>query len=223
MNGETMTERNVLIQLLELDDEKWGQYALTWDSLWSRLTPEERSAVVLRAQRTGRREAERMVLRLHSRDPEILCGEYGVTVEEEPELNGCGVYLFARFQEPDRVCLYGETIQRVDRFVRETLPERFWCPVRQLVLAHELFHVLESRDPELPTHSMTAPILKLGRHSWRRRLTVPSEIAAMSFSGALLDAPFYPQALDILLMCALGQEGTEARMEGILRTFGGKG
>lgn len=214
-----MAGRNALIRLLELGDEQWGQYALTRDPLWSRLTQKERTTAVLQAQHTGRKVAER----LYGRDPEALCGAYGITVAEEPELSGCGLYLFAQFQEPDQICLYEKTVQTVDGFVRENLPERFQCPVRRLVLAHELFHVLELQDPELPTHNMTVPILKLGRRSWRRRLTAPSEIAAMSFAKALLDAPFYPQALDVLLMYALGRKGAEALTEDILRTYGGEG
>lgn len=223
MNGETMINRDLLIKLLELSDIQWGRYALSRDPLWPRLPEADRTGIAREAQCIGVRQAGEIAERLHSQDPEVLCGAYGITVEEEPELNGCGLYLFARFQEPDRVCLYEKTIQTVEKFACQNLPERFHCPIRQLVLAHELFHVLEFRDRKLPTHSMTVPILRLGRYSWRRKLTAPSEIAAMSFAKALLDTPFYPQALDILLMCAIEQEKAEALMGSILESLGGEG
>ena len=222
MNGEMMTKRDTLIELLELDDHRWGQYALTKDPLWSRLAPAERTGVVRQAQDTGKQAARKAAERLGDKGLEALCGAYGITVREERELSGCGLYLLARFEEPDQICLYEKTIREVDRFIRTTLPERFQCSARELVLAHELFHVLELQDPELPTNSLTVPVLKLGPFCWRRRLTVPGEIAAMSFAKALLDTPFYPQALDILLLYALEQEEAEGLTESILSSFGGK-
>ena len=122
--------------------------------------------------------------------------------------DGCGLYFLAQFQEPDRIVLYEENIASLSGYEKLLPAEKPF--MRRLVLAHELYHVLELKRTELTAAELRVPVFKFGSYIRRKTVRAVSEIAAMSFAKELTGVPIHPQLLDILLLYARDDPNAES-------------
>lgn len=203
--------KEILLQLYALPTYRWGLYTLSTDLLYHRMGQSLRYQCVCNAQRSGQTAARVMMLREQCRQPEILCRRYGIRICEENAENACGRYLLAQFQEPCDIVLYDQPIWKLQLFLKRNIPERDGFSVKELILAHEFYHALELKEPNLAPEETRVTILKLGSFSLKRKITAVSEIAAMAFAQELLGVPFAPQLLNLLLLFA--EEDPNAQME----------
>lgn len=200
MNERNAIRLEILKQLLLLTDRQWGDYALRRDPLYPRMRTEERAEAIAYAQNAGVKAAERLSSEGSCAAPESLLEDCGVQIVGAARNDGCGLYFLAQFQEPDRIVLYEENIGAVSVYEKLLPAEK--PIVRRLVLAHELYHVLELKRPELTAAELRVPVFKFGSYIRRKTLRAVSEIAAMSFAKELTGTQIHPQLLDILLLYA---------------------
>lgn len=203
--------KEILLQLYALPAYHWGLYTLSTDLLYHRMGESLRYQSVRNAQRSGQTAARVMALREQCRQPEILCRRYGIRIDDENVENACGRYVLAQFQEPCDIVLYDQPIRKLHGFLKRNIPEKADFPVKELILAHEFYHVLELKDPNLAPEEIRVTVLKLGSFSLKRKIAAVSEIAAMAFAQELLGVPFAPQLLNLLLLFA--EEDPNAEME----------
>ena len=137
-------------------------------------------------------------------------------------IRGCGLYIFAQFIEPDAVCIDTTTIAVAERLVKESFPVLSCMSCEYLLLAHELFHVLEFQRTIQKIDDMHVPIFKFGPFVYKRALCAPSEIGAMAFAKELTGVGYNPQILDVILMGASDPAQAEQLGNRILQVTDGK-
>ena len=106
--------------------------------------------------------------------------------------------------------------------MREKKLERFLpgLQIEPLLMAHELFHGIEYKKRKT-IYTQTEKI-----ELWRRpfsnksKILCLSELAAMAFAQEMLELPFSPYVMDVLLMYSYHEEAACALYEEILEAAG---
>lgn len=186
----------MLRTLAALDDRQWGRYAFRREPLEGRFTPAQKDAYTAAANRCGAEWARRLAARYGSRDPWQLAKALGLEVKTPVMPTGGGQVLFAQFAEPDEITLFTDCLDQAAS-LGTVLPNRE--QLAAILLAHELFHAVELQNPGIYTRTETVELWRKP-FSNRSRLLCLSEMAAMAFAKTLLDLPWSPYVLDVLLV-----------------------
>ena len=79
----------------------------------------------------------------------------------------------------------------------------------ELAIAHELFHILEARDPAMFTRCFKITLWRLGPLQYRSPVLAASEIAATACAKALCRLGFNPILLEPLILRCSGAESAQ--------------
>ena len=198
--------------LLALPESVWSAYALAREPLRGKLDRESYRPYYDRAAACGREEAARLRQTTAGASVRELAGALGVTVEEVPMPQGGGIVTFACFYEPDRIELCADNAQAVQGLLRAAgLEERLGSVnVANMLLAHELFHVVQHRRPDLYVNEKHILLWKVGRLRQESRLVSLEEAAAMAFARELLEMPVPPYVFDVWMLLPQSPEKAQA-------------
>lgn len=193
--------RRLTGELCALTREDWLFYIFAGDPLSGRVSDEEKLRYGREAADCGRALAEK------------LCRQGALTMEQHilaqggqlsrpPAPEGVPLPLFASFTEPDSIMVYSGNAQGTDELRRREGLEDLTgtAPAEEVLLAHELFHLLEFRDPDLYTRQKHLLLWKLWRWENRSSIFCLSEIAAMAFAEAMTGLPCSVYVLDFLML-----------------------
>lgn len=179
-----------------LSDLQWGRYAFSREPLEGKFTAEQKDAYTLAANDCGARWADQMAERFGTRNPFRIAQALGLRVETPSTPAGGGQVLFAQFVQPDEITIFTDCLEKamelgILRLSRDQL--------ERIILAHELFHAVEEQNPDIYTRTEK---IELWRKPFSNRSSIAclSEIAAMAFAKRLLNLPFNPYVLDVLLV-----------------------
>lgn len=190
-------------ELCSLTEEDWFLYVFDSDPLSGRLTREEKLDLAGKAAACGRELAEKLARDQGPLSPEERIAALGGRLVRPPEEESRGpLPLFAAFTEPDEITVYSGNARAADRLRQEEGLEDLLGPVptEEVLLAHELFHLLEYRDPKLYTRQKQVLLWKLGRWENRSSVFCLSEIAAMTFARALTGLACSAYVLDVVML-----------------------
>jgi hypothetical protein len=136
------------------------------------------------------------------------------TIDDDPMVGR--LWRFAEYRErPARILLYARGLAPLDRVVTGELAERLLgqATPRDVFIAHELFHHLETTREDSPIAQRYRPSLfRLGGWHWRTGIPALSEIAAGAFTQELLGLPCHPRVLDLVARDAVSPNASVARM-----------
>ena len=77
---------------------------------------------------------------------------------------------------------------------------------RDIILFHELYHVIEEKTPEIYTRNVRVRHRIGGIFGWNRKLETASEIGAIHFSKLMTDASFSPCLYTQYLLAAINRD-----------------
>lgn len=201
MAGEEGRLRQLTEALCALTWEDWIFYIFAGDPLSGRLSDGEKLRFGREAARCGRELAERLRGQGDlSMEQQILAQGGRLSRPDAPA--GGPLPLFAAFTEPDSIMVYSGNARATDELrQREGLEELTGTtPAEEVLLAHELFHLLEYRDPALYTRQKHVLLWKLWRWENRSSIFCLSEIAAMAFAEAMTGLRCSVYVLDFLML-----------------------
>lgn len=204
-------------RLMELDDLQWGEYMLSKDIWYKKIPTDRRESIVMDSQAAGKRAADKIIVELQTRNINKITEYLHIREETFESLNQSDIQIFAQYIEPDVIRLNKKCIEAAKTKIADIFPKYKNIICEDIFLAHELFHLIEYRNPGLKTNNMKAVYVKLGGFCWSRKLLMPSEIAAMAFAEELLQLSYNPQILDVLLWYAVSQKKAEDLALSILK------
>ena len=219
--------REMAEQLLALTDEQFGRYAFLHEPLEGKFDDAQKAVYIRKANACGRETALRELTDIPkgcstAERLEMLAKRYGVSVGDAGVPTGGGHVLFAQFEEPNRITIFSDCLDRLNTLVEdEKLLDLFEAvDFRSVLLAHELFHAVEhAHKDRIYTQTEKVELWKKP-FSNKSRILALSEIAAMSFTKAACQIPFSPYALDVLLLVSYNREAACALYEEILTAAG---
>ena len=201
ISDEPFAMRKMVENLCLLSIESWGGYAFGRDPLCGRVGEEQKHAWIRQANECGRARARELRAGFGTRTAREYADLLHVRIEEE---NSCGAndYItFASFREPDLITLYLSNIDSASRLITENdLSDLLQSvDIESMLIFHELFHVVESRDSAIFTRATKMVLWKLGPFKNTSALVALSEIAAMAFAQESLSIRYSPYVFDVLL------------------------
>jgi hypothetical protein len=135
------------------------------------------------------------------------------TIGDDPMIGT--LWRFAEYRErPARIRLYARGLAPLDRVVTGDLAARLLGQTtpREVFIAHELFHHLETIREDTPIAQRYRPSLfRIGGWHWRTGISALSEIAAGAFAQELLGLPCHPRVLDLVARGAVSANASTAR------------
>lgn len=211
VEAESVSLERVVCDLCPVAEVDWFLYAFSREPLNGRLTDELRLGLMRDAIACGQEQARAHAERFGTSHPEVIAGRMGVAVERPAMPQSLDRVLFAEFVEPDTINVFQDGIDRAGALLRD---ERVSAQlggvgtVANVLLAHELFHVVELRAGRTfwtPSYRFD---LTRGRGPLRYhgRLVSLSEIAAMAFARELVGVAWSPYVLDCVLTYAYSPE-----------------
>lgn len=199
-----ITLRDMIHQLLQVDDEAWGRYAFSREILKKRIQPDQQNAMIAKAIACGKEYARRIIHQHGTRDAVEIAGKLELKVEfREVSMVGKRV-LFASFAPPDQIIIMQEPVDQAVRLTAAEAPgivELFTQKgIINTILGHELFHFVEEQF-EQEIYTRTEKICLWNFLGWKNVSTIRtlSEIGAMAFTQELNGLEYSPFVLDVLL------------------------
>lgn len=118
--------------------------------------------------------------------------------------------LFALYDPRNGVFLMKKPIEKFAQLAQE---EGITADAtRDVLLAHELFHHIESQNEELYTQKKKIELWKFLFYTHRSNVRALSEIAAMSFAKELLAMSYSPYLFEVLMLWPYDQEQAQSHL-----------
>ncbi len=206
--------REIVNDLLSVDDRTWALYAYRREPLRGKLPFEEYwERYVPGALADARRLADVCAGKSLPR----LTEELGLKVEMVPMKQGQTVYEFAVYTEPDSIRIYEDNAAESQVIVDSLDDDRVRVDVRDMLLAHEIFHVLQGRTEGLFVNEKHIRLWKLFGYENRSRLVSLEEIAAMYFAKYYLGMRSVPYVYDVIMCMSRNPKKAKELHQAILR------
>ena len=213
--------RKILENVTQLPDEVWWQYAFASSPMNQVLPYQKKMLLARKAARCGDGYAMQYKENDKNLVPEKIAKSLGLSVTVRQCASACGQVFFAQFTEPDKIVIYEDSIHRFQAFIQEETEEGDWwrtADIRQVILAHELFHWVEMKEQKtIYTRTERIQLWKIGPLTNHSRISCLSEIAAMHFAKTLTNFPFSPYVLDVLLIYPYNKEAASASFRSLIR------
>ncbi len=205
-------------ELCALTEEDWALYVFEGDPLSGKLTREQKLDYAAKAAACGQKMAEKLARDQGPLPVAERIAALGGRLDIPPEETGGPLPLFASFTEPDLVTIYPGNARRTDDLRREEGLEDLLGPVPtgEVLLAHELFHLLEYRDPGIYTRQKHLLLWRLGRWENRSAIFCLSEMAAMAFAQRLSGLACSVYVLDVVMLYVSNPQLALKKREDIL-------
>jgi hypothetical protein len=188
--------------------ETLGLMMLQADLHGWRLDRATQLAAVSDALADGTAAAENLRKRFSDLLPEQIARALRVPVEttdSDPMIGS--IWRFAEYQpRPPRIVLYSRGLAPLEKSLTGARAAQLLgeATARDVFIAHELYHHIETVRPETPIARRYQPTLfRIGHWHWRTGIAVLAEIAAGAFAQSLLDLPCHPKALDFIAVEAI--------------------
>ena len=187
----------------------WGKYAFSRDFVDSKIPDELKKEIIIKSYDCGKEEVSLLFERVGKFSPIEYINKFELKlIEKKTSENIDTHFLFAQFNPPNEIAIYPENIAAINELLihsKEYGLSQYVDPTNA-VLAHELFHYLESSSKMLYTTAVKVPLWRFLRFTYTSTLIAPGEIAAMSFAREMLSLPYNPFIYDILLAYAKDKE-----------------
>ena len=201
ISDEPFDMRKMVENLCLLNSESWGRYAFGRDPLCGRIGEEQMLAWISQANECGRAKARELRAGFGVHTAREYAELLHVKIKGEDSCGANDYITFASFREPDLITLYLSNIDAASQLITENdLSDLLQSvDIESMLIFHELFHVVESRDPVIFTRTTKLVLWKLGPIKNTSTLVALSEIAAMAFAQESLSINYSPYVFDVLL------------------------
>jgi hypothetical protein len=193
----------MLSALLPLETRVFGRYTFARDPLRGKFSPAEMDTLTAEADACGRETAKRVAAEHGNVSPEDLARAFGVDVTYPNQPTGTDRVTFAQFTPPHTIEVFQHSLEKAAVSLEEEGVRDLMGDVRieDVLLAHELFHVIEEKLRDT-IYTRMKKVELWAPWPFHNRSTIRSlsEIAGMAFARELTALPFSPFVLDVFLV-----------------------
>ena len=211
--------KDITKELIGLSDVEWGKYAFSRDPLNRKVLKEQRIVMIKEAISCGRKKA----VELKQQYGECSIQEYAerlkVKIHYEDSYGSENYIVFARFNFPDKVTIYNGNVDKVNQLIRDNDMYELleYVNIGDVLLAHEMFHLLEEKDHLIYNKTEKIELWKIGPFHNKSGLVAIGEIAAMSFARELVGITYNPYVFDAIMLYPHDKEKSKKLIDEILR------
>lgn len=194
--------KEIIKKLISLEDVVWDIYAFRHEPLIGKITSKQLHDYAYNARKCGYSLAEQIRNKYLGKSVREIVEAEGAKIHEE-DIGWDGYRtVFASFVEPDNITIYTDNGTRTDALIDKEGLAKYIGDVKttDLLLAHELFHYMETKMPDIYTMAKHVRLYKIWRYEYMSRILCLEEIGAMAFAKELtgLSCPTY--VFDVLML-----------------------
>lgn len=191
-------------ELRKIDDINWGLYAFRRDPLDKKISDEDKVSIINESIDCGCMEARMLREKYGEMDSSSYAEKLNIDILEVEAHDDGSYILFAKFNDPNKVSVYMESVRKAEALVQSNDLKNLICGVniKDVLIAHEMFHFIESQKNDIYTRNKKIQLWNLGPIKYKSGLVVLGEIAAMAFAKELLQLDYSPHLFDVLLLYA---------------------
>ncbi len=215
------TFREKMKNLIPSLSEDLAYYHIQQDPISGKIAEDFRPELIARSIEVGQTEARKMRSEFPEASPLGIIRQKGLILERKGENNAMQYITMAYFEEPNRIVIYGDNVKKVAELLETNgLDQITNRQLEDIVLAHELFHVVEGEKPDLYTNTVKVDLFSLGPWIRKSHFICPGEIAGMAFAKELLGLPYDPTILNYPFMYAWNETEAEAIYQSMIKFKG---
>lgn len=188
--------------IIQIDDYVWGQYAFSRDPIRRKISNDRKEELIKKAISCGHEEAMKIKAAYGKQAISEYCKNAGIQVILKESEGSDGYIVFAQYNSPNKITVYQKNIEHVNAWIKDnhllSLLERI--DVKQLLIAHEMFHHLEYTQADIITQSEKIELWRFGPFKHESKMIAVSEIAAMSFARTLMNISYNPYVFDVVML-----------------------
>lgn len=207
--------------LLEVDDESWGLYALSRDILKERIPTDKKLEMIKKAIACGREYAQRMICEFGSSDVQTIAEKLKLNIVLQDVMITGKRILFACYTPPGEIEIMMEPVSKAVQLIlkKESILIEYFekDSIINIILGHEIFHYIEEQFKQ-EIYTRTEKILLWNFIGLKNFSTIRAlgEIGAMAFTKELNGLKYSPFILDILLYYGYDSSSAEKIYRDIL-------
>ncbi len=206
--------KDIVEDLLSVDDRTWALYAYRKEPLRGKVSFEEYYEKYVPE---ALEDAKRMAEECRGKSIKDLLGELSIKVEMIPMQQGQVVNDFAIFNEPDTIRIYEDNAKESQIVVDSLDDERVRVSITDLLLSHEIFHVLQGKHKDLSVNKPRIKLWKLFGFENVSRLVSLEEVAAMYFAKYYLGMKAVPYVYDVIMCMSRAPKKAKELYAGIMK------
>ncbi|MHB1653136.1 MAG: hypothetical protein ACYCVD_11755 [Desulfitobacteriaceae bacterium] len=209
--------KQIVEELKHLDDRIWDIFTLRKDPRFKKITLHERDRILECSPKYAYVQYSKLV----GKFGQLTISEYvlrkSITViEDDSEVDPIVPYFALYNSEPPVIKIACQSINCINKVLSnwEIAGELKSVNLKDVILAHELFHNLEEVSSDNKSHSTR--LSKLKHYFFDSYAVGSSEIAAMHFSRILNGIDFSPGIYEILLLHEINKPAFEESIKFLL-------
>ena len=188
----------VFAKLQAVSETTWGSYQFQRDILKKKISPTQQQEMIAAAITCGQTEARKILAKYPELSMQERYQEMQIPIAYGDEENIGNRLLFALYDPNNGVFLMKNPIEKfAQAAANEGITADF---VTDVLLAHELFHHVESHDETLYTQTERVQLWQVLFYKYRSNVRALSEIAAMAFAKELLGLDYSPYLYEIMMV-----------------------
>lgn len=195
----------MIYNLLKVEDDTWGLYALSRDILKARISDDKIFHYIHKANECGKEYAKRIISLNQTNDIHIIAKNLKLNLSYKDNYITGNRILFATYTPPNEIEIMLEPIEKAtnnlffknDPFLIDHFNKN---SIINTIVGHEVFHYLEDQF-EKEIYTRKEKILLWNFFGIKNYSTIRAlgEIAAMAFTKELNGLSYSPFILDVLL------------------------
>ena len=187
----------ICVNLANLDEKVFAKYAYEKEPLKGKLSFHNYyNDYYLKAVEDGKNVAFNYL----NKDISEIAKELGAEIEMLEMQGGDTIYNFALYTEPNHIQIYKQNVEESQEIVDSIIDERYRSiNVYNCILAHEVFHMLESKYKDLFIYKPHIKLWELFKYENISKLVSLEEVGAMSFVRSLYNMQISPYVLDVIM------------------------
>ena len=200
--------RSQLESLMELSQRQFALYEISKDPKKNKIPEESKEEIIDKSIACGKKEGQKLIERYKDHSASEIASKLGIQVKyKDQEDSPLDALYFGLYDSPNTITLYKKNISIAESLLEKLEYKLINVSLVDMVLSHELFHFIEFHNKTLYTNTKGIKLWSLGKFYTRTsKLNCTSEIAAMSFSKALLGLNFDPNILDYIFLTSFNFE-----------------
>ena len=187
----------ICVNLANLDEKVFAKYVYEKEPLKGKLSFHDYyNNYYLKAIEDGKKVAGDYI----NKDINDIAKELGAEIKMLEMQGGDTIYNFAMYTEPNHIQIYKQNVEESQEIIDSIIDERYHSiNVYNSILAHEVFHMLESKYKDLFIYKPHIKLWKLFKYENISKLVSLEEVGAMSFAKTLLNMKINPYCLDVVM------------------------
>lgn len=195
--------KEIAEDLLSIDEKTWARYAYSREPLRGKIAFDRYYNDYFQG---AKKDGELLANQYRNRSIDQLLEDLGLQVTMLPMQEGQTIYNFAIYNEPDTIQIYKENAEESQMVVDSLKDERITVNIKNMLLAHEIFHALQNKHPELFVNEPHIHLWKLFGYDNNSRLVSLEEVAAMFFAKSYLGMKANPYVYDVIMCMSRAPE-----------------